>query len=268
MYRRATIRASCGSPFRAMSLDQRAKPVAALIETGELVPTRAGRRQQHDVGGTVARERSRLRRPPLPACRHRDAARLARPASPPAPARRARSGARRRCAGRIGASDSMPPSLAMPPAIQITPVVAGQRAGRGIGIGRLAVIDEANAVDVAHRLLAMRQAGIGRDAARQSSRAAHPAPAPSRPPPRRSARYARPAAHAPAPDRQMSPWASRSTPFCAVMSAAPLPEIVTDMRLALAQLARPWRGCAHRPRRPRRYPPARCRAKIASLAPA
>ena len=79
-----------------------------------------------------------------------------------------------RCAGKSGASGSMPPSLAMPPAIQITPVVAGERARGGIGIGRLAVVDEAHAVDGADALLAVRQAGIARDARARWRRAATP----------------------------------------------------------------------------------------------
>ena len=92
-----------GFPFRDV-VDQRAKPVAALIETGELVPTRTGRRQQHDVRGTVARQLPgfgdrRFQRAHI-AMRHA----LCVPASPPAPARRARSAGRRRCAGRIAAA--------------------------------------------------------------------------------------------------------------------------------------------------------------------
>ena len=39
------------------------------------------------------------------------------------------------------------------------PVVAGQRTRGGVGVGRLAVVDEGDAVDRAQALLAVRQAG-------------------------------------------------------------------------------------------------------------
>ena len=136
------------------------RTVAAALEIRELVEGCAGGRQQHDpvfrhvpLGKAV---RAGHRAVEIAADRAVDAA------------VEKFGDCRRRFADQIRVPDVrqqrtkhiQPAFLRLPAGDPVDRLVAGERARRGIRVGRLAVIDVAHAVDAGHQLLAMREAGI------------------------------------------------------------------------------------------------------------
>ena len=168
--------------------DQGAEGVAARVEAGELVPAGAGRREQHDGAAAGAGGPASGLHRGLAACRRCGAGRHARPASPRAPARRGRSAAPGRCAGKRAPGGSIPPALAVAAGDPDQPVVARQRAAALSALVALLSLTKATPRDRADPLLPMRQAGVGASPAAIAARSGRPAPAPA---PRRRPRSAR-----------------------------------------------------------------------------
>ena len=151
------------APRLADLLTRSRNAVPALLEIGELVEGRAGRRQQHDL--VLPRVRGRLRgrrRPPL----RGDVERAAHLEGHGVDEGR-REG-RRRLADQIGARDtrpnsgrsgSIPPSLARPPTIQCTLREGRQCLLRCIRIGRLRIVDEQHAAAAPDLFHAVGEAG-------------------------------------------------------------------------------------------------------------
>ena len=138
--------------------DQRLEGLAALLEIAELVERRAGRRQQNHRTAAAIRPRG--------ACRLAQGGRqIAALGAGDALRERPGEGAGR-LADQIGVAhaiqpgqDRIEPGVLGPPAGDPVDVLeARQRPRRGVGVGRLAVVDELHAIERGDRLQAVSQA--------------------------------------------------------------------------------------------------------------
>ena len=161
--RRTAPPLACIGPTQS-GFDELAEDLAALLEIGELVEGGGGRRQQHDRAGLAlvlglamgGRERggdgAALRAGDAAFEGSREA--LARLADQEGVGDARIEGLEPVEAGLLRATAEDP----------VDRLVAGERLGRGVGVGRLAVVDVADVADGRDQLLAVGEAGIALDA--------------------------------------------------------------------------------------------------------
>ena len=181
----------------------RAERIPARLEIPKLVERSAGRRQQHRLPRLRLRRRGLHRLFKRSALYDLDRRRRAATARTSAPPRRWYRPWR--TCSKVARSRRQRVGLGLPADDPADRRISRQRGRRGVGIGRLAVVDEQHAVFLGDALHAVRQAGIGAqplDRSRQGRARSTGRRSPRSP---RSRHCAGPAARASRPARELRP---------------------------------------------------------------